>query len=51
MGAGGAGYPCAMHTFEARSLFRAYAAVVTGATAVALLGAVFVLLLASGTIA
>ena len=40
-----------MHTFETRSLLRAYAAVLTGASAVAVLGALFVLLLASGSIA
>ena len=39
-----------MHTYEPRSLYRAYAALVTGATAIAVFGAVFVLLLASGTI-
>jgi hypothetical protein len=40
-----------MHTFEPRSLYRAYVAVVTGASAVALLGAAFALLVASGSIA
>jgi hypothetical protein len=40
-----------MHTFEARSLLRAYAAVLTGASAVAALGALFALLVASGSLA
>jgi hypothetical protein len=40
-----------MHTFESRSLFRAYAAVVTGASAVAAVGALFALLLATGSLA
>jgi hypothetical protein len=40
-----------MHTSDSRSLFRAYAAVLTGASAIAGLGALFVLLLASEAIA
>jgi len=45
------GYLCGMYTFDTRSLHRAYIAVVTGATVVAALGGLFVLLLASGAIA
>jgi hypothetical protein len=40
-----------MYTFETRTLRRAYLAVVTGATVVAALGGLFVLLLANGAIA